>query len=108
MSVDFFIPIFWNTYHLSLLVDATIKFPTGLTVAWQGKPIGNIKMNDIQVAGDVGAQLNMESEFTVADINHITAFTRVCCFIFWRSIDAKCGDLVGFARGRNLRVGDFG
>ncbi|KAK1218918.1 hypothetical protein PQX77_018360 [Marasmius sp. AFHP31] len=56
--------------------DATIKFPMGLTVAWQGKPIGNIKMNDVQVAGDVGAELNLESDFTVADIDHITAFTR--------------------------------
>ncbi|KAF9264250.1 hypothetical protein L218DRAFT_258531 [Marasmius fiardii PR-910] len=56
--------------------DATIRFPTGLTVSWQGKPIGSIKMNDVQVAGDVGAQLDMESEFQVADVDHITEFTK--------------------------------
>ncbi|KAL0580357.1 hypothetical protein V5O48_000210 [Marasmius crinis-equi] len=56
--------------------DATIKFPAGLTVSWQGKPLGSIKMNDVQVAGDVGAQLDLESDFSVADVGHITDFTK--------------------------------
>ncbi|EEB94048.1 hypothetical protein MPER_07210, partial [Moniliophthora perniciosa FA553] len=58
--------------------DAKIVFPTGLTVSWAGKPIGTIQMNDVDVVGDIGAEINLESKFQVADINHITEFTKVC------------------------------
>jgi hypothetical protein len=59
------------------LVDAKISFPSGLTVSWAGKPIGSIKMNDVDVVGDVGANIDLESAFEVADIEHITQFTKV-------------------------------
>lgn len=57
-------------------VDATIAFGSGLTVNWGGKPIGSLKMKDLQVTGDVGATIDMESTFEVADVDHLTAFTK--------------------------------
>lgn len=59
------------------IVDAKIAFPAGLTVSWSGKPLGNIKMDTLQVVGDVGATIDVESLFEVADVAHLTDFTRV-------------------------------
>ncbi|TFK75313.1 hypothetical protein BDN72DRAFT_885777, partial [Pluteus cervinus] len=56
--------------------DAVISFPSGLTVEWAGKPLGNIKMNDIQVVADVGAKFTATSSFVVADVAHLTDFTK--------------------------------
>jgi len=58
-------------------VDATIAFPSGLTVSWGGQPLGNIKMDSVKVVGDVGATIDVESSFEVADISHLTEFTKV-------------------------------
>ncbi|KAK7690332.1 hypothetical protein QCA50_006989 [Cerrena zonata] len=56
--------------------DAKISFPQGATVAWSGQPLGNIKMDDIPVTGDVGAQFAVNSQFQVADVGHLTDFTK--------------------------------
>ncbi|GAA5951249.1 hypothetical protein JCM3765_002422 [Sporobolomyces pararoseus] len=55
--------------------DAVISFPQGLTVAWNGQPLGQIAMPNISIAGDVGAQLNIAAAFSVADVGHLTDFT---------------------------------
>lgn len=60
-----------------LPVDATIAFPSGLMISWQGKPLGKIKMQDINIAGDVGASLDYRSDFQVTDVDHLTKFTKV-------------------------------
>ncbi|KAF9562634.1 hypothetical protein CPC08DRAFT_706528 [Agrocybe pediades] len=56
--------------------DAKISFPAGLTISWQGKPIGHVSMDDISVTGDVGGDIDAESTFTVADVDHLTDFTK--------------------------------
>ncbi|KII92866.1 hypothetical protein PLICRDRAFT_102438 [Plicaturopsis crispa FD-325 SS-3] len=56
--------------------DATIHFGSGLTVAWSGKPLGTIKMSDVKLSADVGATLDLESAFEVADVDHLTDFTK--------------------------------
>ncbi len=38
-------------------------------------------MDNITVTGDVGADFNMRSQFTVTDVDHLTDFTKVCCYI---------------------------
>ncbi|KAH9961311.1 hypothetical protein BC827DRAFT_1260505 [Russula dissimulans] len=57
--------------------DAEISFGTGLTIAWSGQPLGNVKMPDINITGDVGAQFEVEASFEVADVGHLTEFTKV-------------------------------
>lgn len=56
--------------------DASIAFPDGLTVAWAGNPLGNIKMGDVKVVGDVGGKISSNSRFQVADVGRLTDFTR--------------------------------
>lgn len=56
--------------------DATINFPQGLIVYWNGAPLGQIAMPDIALVGDVGASLNLDAAFAVADVGHLTDFTR--------------------------------
>jgi len=58
-------------------VDAEISFGSGLTIAWSGQPLGNINMPDIKITGDVGAQFEMEANFEIADVGHLTEFTKV-------------------------------
>jgi hypothetical protein len=58
-------------------VDATIAFPSGLTIAWEGQTLGNIKMDDIKVTGDIGATIDTKSTFEVGDVGHLTEFTKV-------------------------------
>lgn len=55
--------------------DATIKFPQGLTVAWNGAPIGQIAMPDTSLVANVGASLNLQALTTVASVSHLTDFT---------------------------------
>ncbi|KAM0789126.1 hypothetical protein ACM66B_003180 [Microbotryomycetes sp. NB124-2] len=55
--------------------DAVIAFPTGLTVAWNGQPLGQIAMPNISLVGDVGAELNLDADFAVANLDHLTEFT---------------------------------
>ncbi|KAK7064212.1 hypothetical protein R3P38DRAFT_3165227 [Favolaschia claudopus] len=57
--------------------DASIKFgDRGLTVNWAGKPLGHITMEPLKVAADTGATLDTTSTFAVADVDHLTAFTK--------------------------------
>ncbi|KAJ7188457.1 hypothetical protein C8R46DRAFT_1054741 [Mycena filopes] len=57
--------------------DASIAFGgQGLTVNWAGKAIGHIAMDPLKVAADAGATLDTTSTFTVADVDHLTAFTK--------------------------------
>jgi hypothetical protein len=48
-----------------------------LTVTWAGKPLGTIKLDDVKVVGDVGGAIDVESAFQVADVAHLTDFTKV-------------------------------
>lgn len=64
-------------HSLRRVVDAKISFNQGLTVVWAGKPIGNMKLTDVDVVGDVGAVLDVETTFDVTDVDHITEFTKV-------------------------------
>ncbi|CAD6924941.1 unnamed protein product [Tilletia controversa] len=57
--------------------DATIKFPQGLTISWEGSPLGRIAFPDINSVGDVGAQFNLTAQFQVADVGRLTDFTKV-------------------------------
>ena len=54
-----------------------ISFPSGLTVSWEGQSLGSIRMNDVNVVGDVGAAIDADSLFTVANVPHLTDFTKV-------------------------------
>ena len=49
--------------------DASISFPDGLQVSWNGKVLGQLKMPDIKLAADEGAQLDLNAEFAVADVD---------------------------------------
>ena len=57
--------------------DAVIKFTNGLAIKWNGKALGVMQMPDVQLAGDVGAILNVEANFQVADVNTLEAFSEV-------------------------------
>jgi hypothetical protein len=60
-------------------VDAAIAFGgQGLTVNWAGQTLGHIAMEPLKVAADVGASLDTAAVFTVANVDHLTAFTKVC------------------------------
>ncbi|KAJ7072466.1 hypothetical protein C8F01DRAFT_1299136 [Mycena amicta] len=57
--------------------DATIAFGgQGLTVNWNGSPIGHIKMDPLKVEADSGATLDTASTFSVADVARLTDFTK--------------------------------
>ncbi|KAG6813669.1 hypothetical protein H0H92_008517 [Tricholoma furcatifolium] len=56
--------------------DAVISFPSGLTINWDGQPLGNVKMQDVTVTGDVGGSIDATTTFTVADVDHLTDFTK--------------------------------
>jgi hypothetical protein len=66
------ISVFYKT-----VVDAEISFGTGLTIAWAGHALGNIKMPNINITGDAGAQFEVEATFEIADVGHLTEFTKV-------------------------------
>jgi len=56
--------------------DAVISFPSGLTISWNGKALGRVKMNDVKVVGDVGGAIDAATSFEVADVAHLTDFTK--------------------------------
>ena len=56
--------------------DAVIQFPNGLTVAWDGQPLGQIAMPDVSLVGDIGATLNLNAQFAVASVDRLTQFTK--------------------------------
>jgi hypothetical protein len=58
-------------------VDAEISFGTGLTVAWSGQPLGNIKMPNISITGDSGAKFEVDTTFEITSVDHLTEFTKV-------------------------------
>lgn len=58
-------------------VDATISFGNGLSVAWNGQTLGTMHMDDVNIVGDVGANLSVQTTFEVADVNVLAVFTKV-------------------------------
>lgn len=58
-------------------VDAVISFGDGLAVSWNGQALGTMHMDDVNVLGDVGATLNVQTTFEVADVNVLASFTKV-------------------------------
>lgn len=57
--------------------DAEISFNGGLSISFNNQVLGTLQMPNIQVVGDVGAQLNVSATFNVADVDRLTNFTRV-------------------------------
>ncbi|KAI7907912.1 uncharacterized protein BX663DRAFT_492385 [Cokeromyces recurvatus] len=55
-------------------MDAVIKFPSPLTIAWKGKKLGTTTMADIQAKADVGATFDTQGTFTVTDKNAMAEF----------------------------------
>lgn len=68
--------------------DAVIKFTNGLAIKWNGKTLGTMQMPDVQLAGDVGATLNVEGNFQVADVNTLEAFSEVSSSFWLGSVKA--------------------
>jgi hypothetical protein len=58
-------------------VDATISFGNGLAVSWNGQALGTMHIDDVSVVGDIGATLNVQTTFEVADVNVLASFTKV-------------------------------
>ncbi|KAL8280236.1 hypothetical protein RQP46_007350 [Phenoliferia psychrophenolica] len=54
--------------------NAEVSFTQGLTVGWNGSPLGQIAMPNVTLHADVGADLDLEAAFTVADLAHVTDF----------------------------------
>lgn len=61
---------------LYAIVDAEIEFGEGLTISFSGQPLGKIMLPKVQVAGDVGAKLDVTASFQVADVDRLTSFTK--------------------------------
>lgn len=53
-------------------------------------------MSDVNVLGDVGATLNIDTSFEVADISHLTDFTKVSrlCFRVVSSVNLSTQTLL--------------
>ena len=79
--------------------DASISFPDGLQVSWNGKVLGQLKMPDIKLAADEGAQLDLNAEFAVADVDGLTEFTK---FLLTKP------SFIWNIQGKNLRVSALG
>ncbi|KAH8549288.1 hypothetical protein BGW37DRAFT_469259 [Umbelopsis sp. PMI_123] len=54
---------------------ATIAFPTPLSVAWNGRTIGQVTMPSIQTVADVGAVFNVSAHFAVTDGSAMADFS---------------------------------
>jgi hypothetical protein len=54
-------------------------------------------MGDVNVIGDVGAAIDLQATFQVADVGHLTDFTKV-----------GCPGLSNFGYGSHLWLVDFG
>ncbi|TBU46075.1 hypothetical protein BD309DRAFT_663805 [Dichomitus squalens] len=57
--------------------DAKIAFPEGLVIEWNGKALGSMNMPEVNVVADVGATFEVDTTFSVADVGHLTDFTKV-------------------------------
>ncbi|KAI8096238.1 uncharacterized protein BX664DRAFT_323438 [Halteromyces radiatus] len=55
-------------------MDATISFPTPLTIRWQGKTLGTATMPPVQAIADQGAQFDVPSNFVITDQDAMQAF----------------------------------
>ncbi|CAO3631253.1 unnamed protein product [Cunninghamella blakesleeana] len=55
-------------------MDATIAFPTPLTIRWGGKVLGTATMPAIQAMADQGAQFDVPSNFIITDQNAMQEF----------------------------------
>ncbi|RUS16102.1 hypothetical protein BC937DRAFT_91614, partial [Endogone sp. FLAS-F59071] len=54
---------------------AEIAFPTGVTVSWNGRMLGQLAMPTIFAAADVGATIDLNATFTVADTGAMADFS---------------------------------
>lgn len=70
--------------------------------------MGSLKLPEVDVVGDVGAQINSESIFAVADVVHLTDFTkvRVGCNSGTLALNLIC--FVDVAHAGGIRMGYFG
>ena len=48
-----------------------------MNIAWNNGTLGSIKMPDINITGDVGANFQISADFSIADVDHLTDFTKV-------------------------------
>jgi hypothetical protein len=56
--------------------DADLNFGSGLTISWNGKPFGTLKMPPVSLKGDVGGAIDVSAPFVVSDVDQLTAFTK--------------------------------
>ncbi|EPB90640.1 hypothetical protein HMPREF1544_02550 [Mucor circinelloides 1006PhL] len=56
-------------------MDATISFPTPLTIYWQGKTLGTVTMANIEAKADVGASFDVQGSFSVNNGNDMAEFS---------------------------------
>jgi len=71
--------LYWSIYPFNIIftVDATITFNDGLIVSWGGQPIGVMRLDPVSIVGDVGATLNVQTTFEVANTDYLANFTKV-------------------------------
>ena len=55
-------------------MDATISFPSPLTVTWQGKVLGTVTMANIEAKANVGASFDVPGTFTIANSGDMGTF----------------------------------
>lgn len=54
---------------------AEISFPTGVSVSWNGRLLGQMAMPTISAIADVGATINLNATFTVGDASAMADFS---------------------------------
>lgn len=57
--------------------DATVSFPQGLSIYWNGQLLVQTAFPNIVLKGDAGAAINVKVEARVPDVGYLTTFTRV-------------------------------
>lgn len=92
-------------FHGVTLVNAEISFPSGLTVSWEGQPLGSLQLNDVNVVGNVGATIDTNSLFTVADVTYLTDFTKVRLRLI--DILSSFSLCLGSSDGAVVRLGSY-
>ncbi|RUP43844.1 hypothetical protein BC936DRAFT_136643 [Jimgerdemannia flammicorona] len=58
-------------------MEANISFPNGVKVSWNGKTLGQLAMPSVIAYADVGATVNLNATFTVADSGVMAEFSKV-------------------------------
>jgi hypothetical protein len=53
---------------------ATISFPTPLTVAWQGKVLGQVTMQNLEAKPGVGASFDVSGDFAITNADDMSEF----------------------------------